>query len=136
MDNDELTAEDALAEAFLAAMPDDSNKKEFEQETNAESAKIQLALQSEKVEEQKQRRDMRWIMFFAFTSILVWQYLFLVVFVLYMSLMGHIEKIQPLLIIIIPATLGETYAVIRVMVKYVFSPGDYGDRNKKCNIIK
>lgn len=79
----------------------------------------------EQVEEQKQRRWFRWIMFVLFFILLIAQHALIAWFVYSMFKEGLISSIQPLLATIIPATLGETYAIINVMVKFIFSPGNF-----------
>lgn len=79
----------------------------------------------EQVEEQKQRRWFRWIMFALFFLLLIVQHGLIAWFIYCMVLRDLIGNIQPLLAVIIPATLGETYAIINVMVKYIFSPGNF-----------
>lgn len=84
----------------------------------------------EQVEEQKQRRWFRWIMLVLFFLLLIVQHVLISWFVYDMIDKGLISAIQPLLAVIIPATLGETYAIINVMVKFIFSPGNFEHKTK------
>ncbi len=86
---------------------------------------------NERLKELKQRRRFRNLMFWAFFLLLLMQYIALGLFMLDATNKGYIVQIQVLLSIIIPSTLGETWAIHKTMVNYVFSPGDYTNTNKK-----
>ncbi len=85
----------------------------------------QQKFNAEKLNEQKQRRKYRGIMFWCFFGLLVGQHALLVAFVTAIIINGAVLSLQPLLTVIIPATLGETYIVMRQMVEFIFQPGDY-----------
>ena len=89
---------------------------------------LSLELFRERVAEQKQRRYFRNVMFLCFFLLLLLQYVGLAVLVAFAVKDGFVSDIQLLLGIIVPATLGETYAIIRVMVNFVFSPGDFSNK--------
>ena len=98
---------------------------------------LSVELFKERVAEQRQRRRFRIIMFWCFFILLLVQYAGLAALIWFAVRDSFIDKVQPLLSIIIPATLGETYAIIRVMVNFVFSPGDFGENKnipKNSNI--
>ena len=95
---------------------------------------IHLELNKERVAEQKQRRRFRISMFICFFILLLLQHIGLAVLIYFSIKKSLIAEIQPLLEIIISATLAETYAIIRIMVKFVFSPGDFDDKKQKREI--
>ena len=101
---------------------------------SADSSLIQIRLGNEHVAEQKQRRLFRTRMFRCFFSLLVAQHFGLAAFIYLAINREIITEIQPLLEIIVSATLAETYAIIRIMVKFVFSPGDFVDKRQKKGI--
>lgn len=84
----------------------------------------------EKIKEQKQRRNFRRIMFMCFFVLLVIQYIMLYQFVEYVLTNDLLADAQLILNIIIPSTLGETYIIMREMVKFVFTPGDFNTEEK------
>lgn len=100
-------------------------KKKTDLSPNIQSKNLQDELFQERIKEQKQRRYFRWIMFAAFFLLLLAQYIALCIFIKVAIEQDFLTKIETLLAIIIPATLGETYAIIHIMVKFIFSPGDF-----------
>lgn len=96
-------------------------------------------LLEEKIKEQKQRRHFRWFMFICFFILLVVQYYLLYLFVKYILENNMLANAQLVLNIIIPSTLGETYIIMREMVNFVFTSGDFKskeDDSKKPDIGK
>lgn len=104
---------------------DDSPKDSVSFDTFSTSSSQQQKLFEEKLREQKQRYRFRWIISIFFALLLLGQHILLACFITSMISADKIQTIQPLLSIIIPATLGETYAIIKIIVKYVFAPGDF-----------
>ncbi len=92
----------------------------------------QYELNDEKIKEQRQRRKYREVMFKRFFALLVFQHILLAIFIGCIICIGSLPALQPLLVVIIPATLGETYIIMRQMVQFIFQPGDYElpDKNK------
>lgn len=109
-------------------------KKRDEFKTEKSKAKFtQDDLLSEQVAEQRQRRNFRRIMFWLFFLLLIGQHILLSWFTIHMILHGMFNDAAPLLKIVIPATLGETFFVIKVMVKFIFSPGNFENKNTILN---
>lgn len=134
-DTDKIeTPDDDLTKSFLSIFPVNSRpekRDEFKMSQARKSKKhSQDDLFYEQVEEQKQRRWFRWIMFILFFLLLLAQHGLIAWFIYCMILRDLISNVQPLLAVIIPATLGETYAIINVMVKFIFSPGNFEHNNK------
>lgn len=98
--------------------------------SNSKSNSQQQKLFNEKIKEQQQRYWFRWIISGFFMILLIAQHFLLFIFVKAMIKHDQIQNIQPLLGIIIPATLGETYAIMKIIVKYVFAPGDFNSIEK------
>lgn len=116
---------------FLSIFSDDNLTKEFKIIKGKKRKKHnQDDLFYEQVEEQKQRRWFRWIMLVLFFLLLIVQHVLISLFVYDMISRDLIGVVQPLLAVIIPATLGETYAIINVMVKFIFSPGNFEHKTK------
>lgn len=88
-------------------------------------------LLEEKIKEQQQRRRFRQVMFFCFFALLIVQYILLYHFVKYILVNNMLAQSQLVLNIIIPATLGETYIIMREMVKFVFTPGDFSTKEQE-----
>lgn len=130
-DNENLLLEDELANLFMAAVPQDdfSPKDEFRVKNKNKNKKSKKYTQddlfAEQVLEQKQRRHFRCLMFWLFFLLLLGQHMLLIWFVCYLAGNEIIKEAQPILAVVIPSTLGETYAIINVMVKFIFSPGNF-----------
>lgn len=132
VENDLLTEEE-LADLFLSSVPQGDFEKQDEFKTRKIKRKkryTQDDLFDEQVAEQKQRRRFRCLMFWLFFGLLLIQHYLLFKFVQYAIISEKIVDIQPLLSIIIPATLGETYAIIKIMVTFIFSPGNFENKTK------
>ena len=92
---------------------------------NMSQDKLATELLREQVSEQRQRRRFRVLMFWSFLILLLAQHVGLAVLIGFAIAGGFIEEVQPLLSVITSATLVETFAIIRIMVKFIFSPGDF-----------
>lgn len=112
---------DILDQQTSQRATDTSVKTEDQNSSNQQQAQ----LNNEKIEEQKQRRKFRLVMFWCFFSLLLIQHILLACFIICSIANNFINNIQPLLAIIIPATLGETYFIMRQMVQFVFTSGDF-----------
>lgn len=122
---------DAEFSSIFQSDSDTINHDEFQTRKPGVFDKIrQNGLYVEQVEEQKQRRKLRRVMFTLFFILLIIQHGLIAWFVGYLLIKELISDMQPLLAIIIPATLGETYAIINVMVKFIFSPGNFEYKTK------
>lgn len=74
---------------------------------------------------------MRWVLAGFFGLLLVLQHVGLF-FVLLWSLRREIlTDIQPLLAILVPATLAQTYGISRLIVDRMFKPIDFGDKQER-----
>ena len=128
-----MLTEEELADLFLSSVPQGDFEKQDEFKTRKIKRKkryTQDDLFDEQVAEQKQRRRFRCLMFWLFFGLLLIQHYLLFKFVQYAIISEKIVDIQPLLSIIIPATLGETYAIIKIMVTFIFSPGNFENKTK------
>lgn len=126
----------ALAKVSDAIVADGVESNSVEDELRGRSGpeasgEQQAKLNEEKIKEQKQRRTFRWVMFVCFFLLLLGQHGLLCWFIGVAIANGFIGNIQPLLTIIMPATLGETYFIMREMVHFVFTPGDFSLRGVK-----
>lgn len=119
MSENSTTSEEDFLEGLIIkpTMEDEFNSSMY--------AKQQQTLNNVKIDEQKQRLAYRKIMYWCFFFLLVGQHALLVVFIVCVICIGALSSLQPLLGVIIPATLGETYIVMRQMVEFIFQPGDY-----------
>lgn len=75
----------------------------------------------EKIKEQQQRSAFRNKMYSNFFGLLIAQHIGMAA----LSVIFVISGNAAILTVIVPATLLETYGVLKVMVQYVFSPGDF-----------
>lgn len=92
---------------------------------DANADELQQELTREQIEEQKQRRKYRGVMFWCFFGLLIFQYLLMAIFICVVLCCNLIMQTQALFSVIIPATFVETYGIIQIMVKFIFSPGDF-----------
>ena len=99
-----------------------------------EATKAKIELIKEQVAEQKQRRGFRDKMYRSFLLLLSVQHVFLISLIIAAVVFNFVVELQPLLAVIVPATLGETYAIIKVMVTFVFSPGDFKAKVEKTDL--